>query len=104
TEGGIDRPSFTVARYVAPAPRVAAPRGLRVARHGSTLAVRWRRAAGAASYVVVVVTSDGRRTLRIAVRPRITIPGIPAEARGKVQVSAERPGVRGRATATARLR
>jgi hypothetical protein len=104
SENGIDRPSYTVARYVAPRPRVTPPRGLRVARHGSTLAVRWRRADGAASYSVVVATADGRRILRIAVRPHVAITGVPPDARGTVQVTAEHPGAPGRATATVRFR
>jgi hypothetical protein len=62
----LPRTRVVVARYVAPPPaRPGRPGRISVVRHGASLAVRWRPAAGPLrAYNVLLRTPGGRRTLR----------------------------------------
>jgi hypothetical protein len=100
---GIPRLQETVATFVAPAP--AGPRvvrGLRVARRGHSVTVRWRRTAGARSYAVRVELPDGRRTLQVVRRTKLRMSGAPR--RGRVRVSVAGVSATGRQGPPARTR
>jgi hypothetical protein len=88
-QDGLTQSAGVVAHYTAPRPRrPRRPGAVRVtARHGA-LSVRWGRAAGAASYEVRVVLSDGRRLLFLPRRNtrRVTVRDVGAGARASVTV------------------
>jgi hypothetical protein len=91
TLGGLPSEELTVARYrVAPPARAGRPASLRVRRHGTTLAIRWGRAAGAARYAVVVTRRSGdQRTVTVAARRRsVRVTRVPLTQSGTVTVTA----------------
>ncbi len=76
-----------VARYrgstrIGPAP----PRGLKVTRSGTTLSARWRAAAGATRYAVVVRARGGAVRRLVTARRRLRITGVDATQAGHVTV------------------
>lgn len=105
-QDGMVRTTLTVARYVAPKPaRLAAPKGLRLARKGSRLVVRWRAVRGAKRYHVLATINGGQRVLT-APKGRATaatVPGVFGDERATVRVTAVDARARDGRAATARL-
>ncbi len=104
-QNGLVRAQPVVATYVAPGP-VLPPRppGLGVTRRGGGLTMRWRVAAGAVRYKVVLALSDGRRLLLAPVRGALTatLPALPTTTLGTVAVTGLRAdGLAGRAAIAA---
>ncbi len=88
-QDGLTQSAGVVARYTAPRPRrPRRPGSLRVTARRGVLSVRWGRAAGAASYEVRVVLSDGRRLLFLPKRTtrRLTVHDVAAGTRASVTV------------------
>jgi hypothetical protein len=87
---GLAMTSAVVARYTAPAiPRPGAVGGLRLARSGGALSIRFTAASGAKTYIVKVLLSDGRglqRTLNASQR-RLSIPRVSKGVHAKVTVT-----------------
>ncbi len=70
SQEGHPREDVTIARYTAPAPApLLAPRGLSAARHGNTIAVRWRAVTGAAGYSLAVRLGDGAQQYYVLPAP-----------------------------------
>jgi hypothetical protein len=104
-QDGRPRAELEVASYQAPARlRPARPRGVRVRRGRSSLAVSWRAVPRAVRYDVRVRLDDGRRLLVRTSRRRATLRRIGSVRHGSVSVRAlSRSGTTGPA-AKARLR
>jgi hypothetical protein len=88
-QDGLTQSAGVVARYTAPRPRrPGRPRSLLITERRGVLSVRWGRAAGAASYEVRVVLSDGRRLLFLPGRTarRVTVLGVAAGLRAAATV------------------
>jgi len=87
---GLAETSAVVAHYTAPAiPKPGAVGGLRLARSGGALSIRFTAASGAKTYVVKVLLSDGRglqRTLKASQR-RLSIPRVGKGVHAKVTVT-----------------
>jgi hypothetical protein len=92
-QSGAPRDTLRVARYTAPAwRRPAKPRGLRVRRTGTNLLVSWKRAAGAARYMVFATSADGDRQVFMvpASRRSLRIAGVRRNHRAVVEVTGQR--------------
>ena len=88
-QDGRPRAELKVASYAAPGPmRPARPRGVRVRRARSALAVRWARVSGATGYEVRVRLDDGRRLMVRTNRRQARIAHVAAKRRGSVSVRA----------------
>jgi hypothetical protein len=88
---GLAQTSTVVARYTAPAiPKPQAVRHLRAARKSGSLRVSFKSAAGAKTYSVKVLLSDGRGLLRTlkASKHRLSVPKVGKHVRAKVTVTA----------------
>lgn len=87
SQDGLPRTQLVVAKFSAPNAPIAKPRGLKVKRSKSGMTVRWKRAAGASSYLLRV-TRDGRReTYRAAPgKTSITVPGVGRKGRVAVRL------------------
>jgi hypothetical protein len=98
--GGIPSSITTVASYRAPALKLLAkPAKLRLTRQGTSVRLAWARIAGATSYAVSVVTSDGRKLSYLpAARCRaVTLTSVPNSVKLAATVEGIRfDGVRGR--------
>jgi PKD repeat protein len=87
-QDGMPRDQIAVARYAAPsAARPAKPRGVRIARRGSTLRVGWKRD-GAPRHVVAVTLSNGRRVVEQVSGRRHVVRGVRRGLRGRATVRA----------------
>jgi hypothetical protein len=86
---GLPAERLTVATVFPPSPTLGKPKGLSIRRHGTKLAVRWKRVAGATGYQVVTDTScaGGQRTLA-AKGHSAQVTGIPQYCAGRVHVRA----------------
>jgi hypothetical protein len=88
-QDGIQTQSVVVARYSAPRPqRPPRPTRIHVSHTGYTLNVSWRPVPGAASYEVLVKSSDGGRTMQIVRGHRAAVVGIEPGLHGTVLVYA----------------
>jgi hypothetical protein len=87
-QDGLPRLRERVASYRAPGPiRPRRVRGLRARRSGRAVVVRWQRSPGAATYVVRVRVSDGRRLARVVRGRRLRLRGIARRDRVRVSVA-----------------
>lgn len=87
-QNGLPRLRTQVASYRAPGPiRPRRVRGLRVRRSGRAVIARWRRSPGAASYLVRISISDGRRLARVVRGRRLRVGGISRGDRVRVSVA-----------------
>jgi hypothetical protein len=88
-----------VGSFVALAPGpLPAPRGLRVVRVGSRLAVSWGGVLGSWRYATILTGANGRRELLLSRGRRVTFTGVDPAFGGRVQVVAlGASGLRGRA-------
>jgi hypothetical protein len=103
-QAGMARQRITAGRYTAPAPqRPAKPKRLALRRRGSTLQVRWKRAAGARSYRIRAELSDGRRLLLTTRRTTLRLLAFGPRETAKVSVAGLREPYSGPA-ATKRIR
>jgi hypothetical protein len=106
-QAGAPRATLTVARYTAPPWRKPArPSRLRVRRKGSNLLVSWRRASGAARYMVFVKAADGERELFVvpARKRRLRVRGVKKTDRALVRVAGLRSDNAAGALATRRVK
>ena len=88
-QDGLTQSAGVVARYTAPRPRrPGRPGSLRITARRGVLSAHWGRAAGAASYEVGVVLSDGRRLLFLPKRTtrRVAVRDVTAGTRASVSV------------------
>lgn len=92
------RDELVVARYAAPAAaRPAAVRGLRAARRGTTLRLRWQAQPGAARYRTAVTLRSGRRVIVLGRGTSAVVRGVPRGMRARVAVRAlSASGIAGR--------
>jgi hypothetical protein len=108
TQGGQPREDVTLAHYAAPAPpRLAAPRGLRLKRHGATVAVSWHAVPGAAAYTLTVgLSGGGQQHYVLGAQSHGATLSIPSYKGASVSVAAQAPGKTHRAgrRAKAKLR
>ncbi len=109
SQDGVPRLQRTVASYTAPPPpRPARVRGVRIARAGGGIVVRWARASGAEAYLVRVTTGDGRRAARLvgprtrSLRVARVAKRYAASATVAGRTRAGRPGPAGRAASAGR--
>jgi hypothetical protein len=80
---------LTIARFKPPRPiRPGTVKKLRIARRGTALLVKWRRARGAQRYSVVMRRDDGSTRSSIVRAPRLRIAGVPRVTGGRVTVRA----------------
>jgi hypothetical protein len=87
-DAGRPQRSIVVARYTAPRPApLRALRGLRVRRHGGTVAVSWRPQAIAVRYAVTLTLSNGTRRM-VLVRGTAAHIWVTPRLRGSVAVTA----------------
>jgi uncharacterized delta-60 repeat protein len=87
-EGMTVRKRIVVAHYTAPADTgPSRPTGLRIARHGDALQVRWHPAAGAAGYLVTFDGSDGTIDEQRTTKTHLTLAAVPAYAGAKLSVA-----------------
>jgi hypothetical protein len=92
SDNGIQMRSLVVGHYFAPRPGpLARPANLRVAHRGGSLRVSWRAVPGAASYAVIVSSSDGERGVHLTKGHTILIGGVPARLSGTVTIQALDP-------------
>jgi hypothetical protein len=107
TLSGLPDGELVVARYVAPPPPVPSqPRGVHLARHGSTIRISWGASAAASAYAISVHASDGRHMafFEPGSTRSLSVPGF-AFAGASATVAGERtngrlgPGASGRLSA-----
>ena len=88
-QDGMPRRELSVARYLAPAPRVLpAPKKIKVERTKKGVKVTWKRVRGADEYWIVVELENGRRFEVTTSRRRAAIKGISRLDGARVSVTA----------------
>ncbi len=98
TQDGHPREDITLVHYTAPAPpALPAPRGLKAARHGATVTVRWQAIAGAVGYTLTVHLANGIQQhyaagIRGSGKGRRLTLSIPSYLGASVSIAAQAPG------------
>jgi hypothetical protein len=98
TQDGHPREDVTLLHYTTPPPLpLAAPRGLKAARHGRAVTVRWHAVAGAVGYTLTVRLSNGvQQHYALGIRGsgkgrRLTL-SMPSYLGAGVSIAAQAPG------------
>lgn len=85
---GMPRARIRLAEFTYRRPVLGRPRGVRIARRGTTLVVTWRAAAGASRYAVRYALRDGRRGTDLVRARRYVLRNVPGIDSGTIWVSA----------------
>ncbi len=103
-ENGLPRANVVVATFIANTRVTTRPARLQLTRHGSTLLIRWTKAANADRYNVSVRLSDGRQLPFVVTATRVSVPGVAPGTTGLVFVAGRRGQDRRGPIARARLK